>query len=304
MSTEIHHQIPLSAESRADRPSLDDRRDDGVHEVALDLAYKRLALVNIALYGQAKAGDRNWVLIDTGIPGTAGRIADSAARRFGHDARPSAIILTHGHFDHVGSLIALAEKWDAPVYAHAIEHPFLDGSAAYPPPDPTVGGGIFPGMSPLFPRNPVDVSARLHPLPEDGSVPGMPGWRWIFTPGHAPGHISLFRDEDRSLIVGDAFVTTAQESAYAVARQEIQMHGPPSYFTHNWEDARESVLRLAALKPEIAITGHGRAVRGEEFRHALDELARRFDEVAVPDHGRYVLHPTSPRDGSAYEFKG
>ena len=62
----------------------------------------------------------------------------------------------------------------------------------------------------------------------------MQGWRWIFTPGHSPGHISLFRDSDRTLIVGDAFVTTKQESLMSVMTQRMEMHGPPMYFTPDW----------------------------------------------------------------------
>src|SRR4051794_3070678 len=70
-----------------------------------------------------------------------GRGDPDAADRFSRRARPSAIILTHGHFDHVGALEHLAEHWDAPVYAHELEMPNLDGRASYPPADPTVGGG-------------------------------------------------------------------------------------------------------------------------------------------------------------------
>ena len=90
------------------------------------------------------------------------------------------------------------------------------------------------------------------------------------------------------LIAGDAFVTTAQESVYAVATQEPEMHGPPMYFTPDWISARESVRKLAALKPEVVVTGHGRAMRGEKMRHALTQLARDFDDIAVPKHGRYT----------------
>lgn len=75
-------------------------------------------------------------------------------------------------------------------------------------------------LSPLFPCGPVDLGDRLNALPDDGSVPGMPDWQWLHTPGHAPGHISLWRKTDRSLIVGDAFITTGQESAYEVATQQ------------------------------------------------------------------------------------
>ena len=60
------------------------------------------------------------------------------------------------------------------------------------PPDPSVGGGLMSPLSPLYPREPVDVSRRLQALPADGSVPAMPGWRWVHTPGHAPG-VSLWR---------------------------------------------------------------------------------------------------------------
>src|SRR3954470_5743960 len=275
-------QIPLDSASRADISNA-----GSVHDVTADLSYQRLAIVNVAYFGASGAGDRKWVLIDAGLVGTAGLIARAAESRFGPNSRPAAIVLTHGHFDHVGALEELADRWDVPVYAHELELPYLDGRSSYPPPDPTVGGGMMARLSGLFPRGPINVSNRLHTLPADGSVPGMPGWRWIATPGHAPGHISLWRDSDRAVLAGDAFITTRQESAYAAAIQKPEMHGPPTYFTPDWEEARESVRRLAALEPELAVTGHGHAMRGREMTTALHELANRFDEIAVPEHGRY-----------------
>ncbi len=277
-------------------------QEDGTTEVAPDLAYLRLAIVNAVFFGVP--GARDWVLIDTGIIGMANRIRHAAAERFGADVPPAAIVLTHGHFDHVGALEELAREWDVPVYAHPLEAPYLDGSASYPPPDPTVGGGLTALLSPLFPRGPVDVRERLRFLPEDGprngNVPPMPGWRWLHTPGHSVGHVSLWREADRALVAGDAFVTTAQESAYAAVTQEPELHGPPKYFTHDWQAARESVRRLAALAPELAVTGHGRAMRGAAMRDALQTLAQDFDRVAVPDGGRFVDAPQRAEDGSAY----
>ena len=88
--------------------------------------------------------------------------------------------------------------------------------------------------------------------------------------------------------MGDAFITTAQESAYAVATQQPELQGPPMYFTPNWVAARSSVETLAALQPGIVITGHGSAIEGAEMRQALWQLAEHFDEVAVPEHGRYA----------------
>lgn len=289
-------QIPLGPEARAE----EEDGGDGLREVAHDLAYRRLLMVNAAFVGEASAGDRGWVLVDAGVTGTRGLIEAAAAARFGPGARPSAIVLTHGHFDHVGALEGLAEAWDAPVYAHPLEHPYLDGRAAYPPGDPSVGGGLMASLAGLYPTKPVDVSGRLRALPEDGSVPGLEGWRWIHTPGHSPGHVSLWRQEDRTLIVGDAFVTTAPESAYATAVQAPEIHGPPRYFTVDWSASRDSVRRLAALRPALAVTGHGRAMAGEAMLAGLDALARDFDAVAVPEGGRYVARPARAEDGSAY----
>ena len=143
-------------------------------------------------------------------------------------------------------------------------------------------------LSPLYPRGPIDVRRWLRILPSDGRVPGMPDWQWVHTPGHTTGHVSLWRESDRTLIAGDAFITTAQESAFAVATQQPEVHGPPMYYTPDWIQARESVRRLAGLQPELVVTGHGPAMQGAEMREALHTLARDFDVIAVPEEGRYV----------------
>ncbi len=273
---------------------------DGVHEVLPDLAYRRLAMVNVVFVGRPDAGDRGWVLIDAGLPATKGLIRRAVASRFGEGARPAAIVMTHGHFDHVGALEDLAAEWDAPVYAHERERPYLDGSASYPPGDPSVGGGLMAMLSPLYPTRPVDIGPRLRTLPADGSVPPMPGWRWLHTPGHSPGHVSFWRAEDKVLIVGDAFITVAGESAYATAVQQPEVHGPPKYYTVDWAAARDSVRTLAALKPAVAVAGHGQPLQGQELQRGLEQLASRFDEVAAPDRGQYAKHPARAEDGSAY----
>ena len=277
-------QITLPESAAADDEQADRARNDKTRQIASDVAYRQIAIVNVMFVGPPNAGDGGWMLIDTGIPGSAADIRSAAKARFGGSGRPAAILLTHGHFDHVGSLETLAEERNVPVYAHTLEHPYLNGTMSYPAADPSVGGGLIALLSPLFPTRPIDVRPRLRALPEDQSVPGMPGWRWIHTPGHTPGHISLWRERDRMLIAGDAFITTKQESAYAAVAQTPEMHGPPAYFTPDWDRARDSVQRLAALSPETAVTGHGQAMRGPQMRAALSELARRFDEVAVPKH--------------------
>jgi glyoxylase-like metal-dependent hydrolase (beta-lactamase superfamily II) len=260
----------------------------GAQPIAADVAYVRAAIVNVFLYGPPGAPDRSWVLIDTGVVGSAGRIAAAAAARFGAESRPAAIVLTHGHFDHVGAVQELARRWDAPVYAHELELPYLTGRSAYPPPDPTVGGGAMAALSRFYPHGPIDLGDRVRALPADGVVPAMPGWTWIHTPGHTAGHVSLFCGRNRLLIAGDAVVTTKQESAFAVVTQRPELHGPPMYYTSDWDAAEHSVRELAAVEPEILATGHGRPMRGEEMRWALHALAEDFWRVAVPRHGRYV----------------
>jgi glyoxylase-like metal-dependent hydrolase (beta-lactamase superfamily II) len=259
--------------------------------VAPDLAYLRTLFVNLFFYGRPGAASGSWVLIDAGLPGSAPWILGAAEERFGPWAHPAAVVLTHGHFDHVGALHTLLQKWDVPVYAHPLELPYLTGRAAYPPPDPTVGGGAMSTMSRFYPRGPYNFGHHIRPLPADGSVPGMPGWRWIHTPGHTPGHVALYRDSDRTLIAGDAFVTTKQESIIAALTQRPELHGPPAYFTPDWISARQSVKELVALEPRRVATGHGPPLDGEEMLQELRKLARNFDRIAVPPQGRYVREP-------------
>src|SRR5579871_4022936 len=135
-----------------------------VEEIAASLARLKTLMANIYFVG-IPGGP--WVLADTGTPGNAIRIRRAAEERFGRDARPVAILLTHGHRDHAGSARELAEFWDVPIYAHRLERAFLTGKASYPPKDPMAGGAMS-FMSRFFPSHTVDLGDRLRDLPEGG----------------------------------------------------------------------------------------------------------------------------------------
>jgi len=269
-------QTSLTASALAPELATLDRAD----ELGFDLAYQKTQLVNVVFFGPA--AERGWVLIDAGTPGSAEQIFQAAAERFGESIPPSAIVLTHAHFDHVGALRELAAEWETPIYAHRLEHPFLNGTRSYPAPHPGVGDGIMARAASLDPRRPTDVSRWLGLLSENQEVPFMPGWRCIPTPGHSPGHVSLWREADRTLIAGDALITTLHRSAYSTGQQIPDLNGPPQYYTADWDAARESVRRLAALEPELIIAGHGPAMRGPEMREELKLLAHDFDKLARP----------------------
>lgn len=229
-----------------------------------------------------------WVMVDAGLKSTADKVRKLVAETFGKGSKPRAIIMTHAHFDHRGSLIELAEEWGVPVYCHHKEVPYLTGQASYPPPDPSVGGGMMALMSFVYPKGPINAESYLRELPADGKIDELEDWEWIHTPGHTPGHISLFREKDGVLVAGDAFVTTMQESLIAVATQKKFVCGPPKYFTPDWGAAARSVKKLAALEPNVITTGHGHAMYGDEARKELHKLTKEFWRVGIPATGRYV----------------
>lgn len=79
----------------------------------------------------------------------------------------------------------------------------------------------------------------------------------VFTPGHAPGHVSLYFPEKRLLVAADAL--TADEDG---------LQGPSERFTLDMAGAAESVERLAALDVESVHCYHGGTVAADSDRIA------------------------------------
>ncbi|NML63782.1 MBL fold metallo-hydrolase [Hymenobacter sp. RP-2-7] len=261
----------------------------GVHQLLIQ------RFVNVYFVDAGEPGQ--WVLVDTGLPGSEKTIRAQAEKLYGPGAKPEAILLTHGHLDHVGSAAALAQAWGVPVIAHPLELPYITEQAFYPPADPTVGGSLG-FASRFFPREVPSVKDVVEPLPLDSDeVPYLPGWRWLHVPGHAPGQVAFFRAADHTLLGADAFATADHESLpkLLLGIPKISVAGAP--FNYNWAQCRESVQKLAALEPRHIGCGHGPALSGLQ---ALVDLQKLASSYPVPTHGRYH-HEPARTDASGVE---
>lgn len=254
-----------------------------IARIAPDLGWLPISFANVYFVGRPGGP---WSLIDAGFPGGANQILEAAEARFGAGARPEAILLTHGHGDHAGSALDLANKWDVAIYAHRLELPYLTGKSDYPPPDPTVGGAMA-FLSRFLSFRSRDFRGRIKELPPN-EVPGLPGWEWVPTPGNSPGHVAYFRLSDRVLLAGDAFATMNMDSwsGLITGKRTLARAGTP--FNTDWDATHQSIKRLAKLRPNVVGCGHGIPRSDPALAAHLERYAERFRE---PRTGRYVRQP-------------
>ncbi|RBY87724.1 nitroreductase/quinone reductase family protein [Blastococcus sp. TF02A-30] len=209
-----------------------------------------------------RAGEA-WALVDAGWAGDATAIRRAAKEVFGSGTRPLAVLLTHVHPDHSAAAGELARSWRVPVLAHPAELPMAAGRHL-PEFDTPLDRRL---VMPVVRRLPVRTRARIEaagditdvvrPLPPDGEVPGLPGWEWVATPGHTPGHVSYLRRGDGVLISGDAALTVDADTPAGWLTGRRRVSGPPWYSTWDRELARRSVAVLAATAPRVLLPGHG-----------------------------------------------
>jgi len=111
---------------------------------------------------------------------------------------------------------------------------------------------------------PEQFSLRVDRVLHDGDVlPLAGGLQVVHAPGHTPGHIALYAKERRTLFAGDALMNAAG------------LRLPMSVSSHDMEQARRSIHRLAELDFDIALPGHGAPILGRA-NEKVAEWARRW----------------------------
>jgi glyoxylase-like metal-dependent hydrolase (beta-lactamase superfamily II) len=198
-------------------------------------------------------------LVDAGLPGHAETIGAALADA-GIGVRDlRRIIFTHQDLDHIGSGAALVRQSGARVVAHPADTPYIEGDLR-----PLK---VTPEMLERRPQMREVLehleSVRVDEYLEDGERLDLAGGiRVIYTPGHTPGHLSLYLERPKVLVAGDAL--TAEEG---------RLNGPNPSVTLDMGEAVRSVRRLAELDVETIVCYHGGVV-GEDANRQLRTLVQ------------------------------
>jgi len=183
---------------------------------------------------------RGLALLDVGNPNAVEQVESHLENRgYGWDD-VSAVVVTHQDNDHAGGLAQIADRIDAPVYAHERAAPHVDGREP-----------LFGYDAERYP--PVDVEIVDGVRFRTGAGP----MEVVFTPGHAPGHVSLYFPDADLLVAADALAAPDGELVLPKVADE--------------DDARDSVARLADLDFERTLCYHGGLVEAGTDR--VRELA-------------------------------
>lgn len=240
-----------------------------------------------------------WVLIDAASANCGRTIRKSAESLFGANARSASILLTHYHPDHAGSALELARMWDCPVYVHPDELPLATAGdlltfRRYA--NPLDRWVVLPLLRMMPPRrletmlSKTSIKDIVQAFDPTATVPDLPDWECIPTPGHTPGHVSFFRSSDRVLIAGDAFLTVDLNSFWGFLLWGLRLNNKqrvsvqPWYTTWNRQAEKKSVAALAMLEPRVLASGHGVPMTGGGTARELHAFAGRFSGHAAERH--------------------
>jgi len=201
--------------------------------------------------------DGTLTLVDAGMQADGKRILEFVASKLSREpSEVKTIVITHCHVDHTRGLAAIKAATGAKVAVHEADADFVSGKKRYPSPGGAMGIA-FGVISPFFKPTPVEPDLLL----KEGDMVGK--LAVIHTPGHTPGSISLYDNQDRVLFVGDT-------ARYIKGRLE----GPPPHFTPHMDEAKNSIERLSLLDFEVMLSGHGEPLRSPDAPKMMHELSK------------------------------
>ncbi|MED3728649.1 MBL fold metallo-hydrolase [Priestia filamentosa] len=207
------------------------------------------------------------VLVDTGMPGYAKELYNLMSEENLNPERLTGVLLTHQDIDHIGSLPQLIEENEnLHIYAHEEDRPYIDGEKPFIKLDEEKKKHMTSSLNEherlLFDEtfyNPENKNVT-HVLKDGETLPIADGIKVIHTPGHTPGHISLYHEQSKTLIAGDAMIV-----------ENGELLGPNPPFTPNMEQALESLNKFKHLEIETLIGYHGGIFKGD-IEKRLQEL--------------------------------
>jgi glyoxylase-like metal-dependent hydrolase (beta-lactamase superfamily II) len=207
-------------------------------------------------------GGGGLTVVDTGLPRSWDSLQSALAALGRSAADIEAVVLTHGHFDHMGFARRAQEELGVPVWAHAdelsvVSHPWrYDHERSRIPylrhPQFVKIFTEMTAMGALWVKG--SDSVRAYGPHDRLDVPGGP--QVIFTPGHTHGHCSLLFADRGAVIAGDAFVML---DPYTGRNGPCVVAGAA---TADSETALSSLDALAGLDATTALTGHGPPWKG------------------------------------------
>ncbi len=189
-------------------------------------------------------------IIDAGLPRSDKKILAYVAS-LGKSARDvKRIIITHADFDHIGGFAALQKATGARTYASQLEANAIakgESSRQIRASGFSVRRFLVSLLSPLIKAKPVQVDEIIA---EGQTIPVLGGLLVLETPGHTPGHVSLFAPSVGVLFCGDSIVA-----------DEKGLHGSRPGITWDETKARASERKQAELGAQIVCSGHGPVVK-------------------------------------------
>jgi len=222
--------------------------------------------------------DSEVVLIDTGLPGQRELIREAVEKAGVSFDRISKIIITHQDTDHIGSLatIVKAATRVVEVFSHEVEKPYIQGDLKPIKMTPERMAQLEVRLSKMSEEKRIEIksmfintSAKVNKTVEDTQeLPFCGGIQVIYTPGHTPGHISLYLKKYKTLVTGDAMNVV-----------EGKLCGPNPQFTYNMEDALNSLKKLSKYNIKTVICYHG-GIFSDKVNQRIIELLSEISNKA------------------------